>query len=120
VSTGGTPLRAGVLHIEELPMASERSLAYQMIRDAGPVVRDAHGAFLVTGAQPADHVLSTRICSAESSQFAKRAVMKIIPVINVRSGAGRQGDTASAELWVPVSLASARSGPCSRRYSWCR
>ncbi len=44
MSTGGTPLRAGVLHIEELPMASDRSLAYQIIRDAGPVVRDAHGA----------------------------------------------------------------------------
>ena len=57
MSTGGTPLRAGVLPIEELPMASDRSLAYQIIRDAGPVVRDAHGAFLVTGASATDYVL---------------------------------------------------------------
>jgi cytochrome P450 len=57
VSTGGTPLRAGVLHIEELPMAEDRSLACQMIRQAGAVVRDAHGAFQVTGASAADYVL---------------------------------------------------------------
>jgi hypothetical protein len=37
------PLRGGMLHVEELPLADSRTAAYQMIREAGPVVRDAHG-----------------------------------------------------------------------------
>lgn len=83
MSTGGTPLRAGVLHIEELPMASDRNLAYQMIRDAGPVVRDAYGAFLVTGAQPADYVL--RHPDLFSSARAFDSLGSPIPIVPVAS-----------------------------------
>ncbi len=53
----GNPLRDGVLHLEELPMADSRRAAYQMIRDAGPVIKDAHGAYLVTDADSASYVL---------------------------------------------------------------
>src|SRR5262249_34502813 len=64
-------------------MASDRSLAYQMIRDAGPVVRDAHGAFLVTGAQPADYVL--RHPDLFSSKRAFDTLGSPIPIVPVAS-----------------------------------
>ena len=83
MSTGGTPLRAGVLHIEELPMAGDRSLAYQIIRDAGPVVRDAHGAFLVTGASAADYVL--RHPDLFSSARAFDSLGSPLPIVPVAS-----------------------------------
>jgi hypothetical protein len=35
VSRQGNRLRGGVLHVEELPMAASRGLAYQMMLDAG-------------------------------------------------------------------------------------
>jgi cytochrome P450 len=46
-----------MLHVEELPMADSRGLAYRMMLDAGPVVRDAHGAFLITEASGATFAL---------------------------------------------------------------
>jgi cytochrome P450 len=76
-------LRAGVLHIEQLPIAGDRSLAYQMIRDAGPVVRDAHGAFLVTGADAADYVL--RHPGLFSSARAFDSLGSPIPIVPVAS-----------------------------------
>jgi len=42
------PLRDGVLHIEELPMERTRIAAYQIVHQAGPVVRDAHGAYVTS------------------------------------------------------------------------
>ena len=76
-------MRAGVLHIEELPMADDRSLAYQIISDAGPVVRDAHGAFLVTGASAADYVL--RHPDLFSSARAFDSLGSPIPIVPVAS-----------------------------------
>ena len=51
------PLRGGVLHVEELPLADSRTAAYKIIRKAGPVARDGHGAYLVTEAEAASYVL---------------------------------------------------------------
>lgn len=45
-SSRENPLRGGILHLEELPLAHSRNAAYQIVRDAGPVARDAHGAYL--------------------------------------------------------------------------
>jgi len=53
----GSPLRDDVLHIDELPLGQARSAAYQMMREAGPVVRDAQGAYVVTDAESASYVL---------------------------------------------------------------
>src|SRR5215472_17034761 len=77
------PLRGGVLHVEELPMANDRDRAYQMIHDAGPVVRDAHGAYLVTGADPSSYVL--RHPELFSSKRAFDSLGSPIPIVPVAS-----------------------------------
>jgi cytochrome P450 len=51
------PLRDGIVHMEELPVAESRSTAYEMIRSLGPVARDAHGGYLITQAQGASFAL---------------------------------------------------------------
>lgn len=38
----GNALSSGLLHTEGLPMAANRMTVYEMIRDAGPVARNAH------------------------------------------------------------------------------
>lgn len=78
---GGNPLRGGVLHMEELPVADSRTAAYQIIRDAGPVVRDAHGAYLVTDSQAADYVL--RHPELFSSKRAFDTLGSPIPIVPV-------------------------------------
>jgi hypothetical protein len=51
------PLRDGVLHMEELPVSASRTEACQIVRAAGPVVRDTHGAYVITDAETAAYVL---------------------------------------------------------------
>jgi cytochrome P450 len=77
------PMRGGVLHVEELPMADNRDRAYQMIHDSGPVVRDAHGAYLVTGADPVCYVL--RHPEVFSSKRAFDSLGSPIPIVPVAS-----------------------------------
>jgi cytochrome P450 len=77
------PLRGGVLHVEELPMADDRSLAYQAIRAAGPVVRDAHGGYLVTSASAATYVL--RHPELFSSKRALDSLGSPIPIVPLAS-----------------------------------
>lgn len=75
------PLRDGVLHLEELPVADRRMAAYQLICDAGPVVRDAHGAYLVTDRDAADFVL--RHPELFSSKRAFDSLGSPIPIVPV-------------------------------------
>ena len=42
------PLRDGIVHMHELPVAESRTKAYEMISSLGPVTRDAHGTYLIT------------------------------------------------------------------------
>jgi cytochrome P450 len=70
-----------VLHVEELPMAASRGLAYQIMRDAGPVVRDAHGAFLITQAAAASYAL--RHPELFSSKKAFDSLGSPIPIVPV-------------------------------------
>lgn len=77
----GNQLRDGVLHVEELPMAASRGLAYQIMRDAGPVVRDAHGAFLITEAAAASYAL--RHPELFSSKKAFDSLGSPIPIVPV-------------------------------------
>lgn len=77
------PLRGGILHVEELPMADSRTAAYQIIRNAGPVVRDAHGAYLVTDAEAIWYVL--RHPEIFSSKRAFDSLGSPIPIVPVAS-----------------------------------
>ncbi len=77
----GNQLRGGVLHVEELPMAASRGLAYEIMRDAGPVVRDAHGAFLITEAAAASYAL--RHPELFSSKKAFDSLGSPIPIVPV-------------------------------------
>ena len=69
----GSPLRDDVLHIDELRLGQARSAAYQMMREAGPVVRDAQGAYVVTDAESASYVLRLPSCSLSTSWRPARA-----------------------------------------------
>ncbi|MGN6796012.1 MAG: cytochrome P450 [Streptosporangiaceae bacterium] len=77
----GNQLRGGMLHVEELPMADSRGLAYQMMLDAGPVVRDAHGAFVITEAAAATYAL--RHPELFSSKRAFDSLGSPIPIVPV-------------------------------------
>ena len=81
MSGDGNQLRDGVLHVEELPMAASRGLAYRIMRDAGPVVRDAHGAFLITEAAAASYAL--RHPELFSSKKAFDSLGSPIPIVPV-------------------------------------
>lgn len=75
------PLRDGVLHVEELPLPRSRTAAYRMLREAGPVVRDAHGAYLVTDAASVSYVL--RRPAVFSSKRAFDSLGSPIPIVPV-------------------------------------
>lgn len=77
------PLRGGMLHVEELPLARSRSAAYRIVRDAGPVVRDAHGAYLVSDAEAVSWVL--RHPELFSSKRAFDSLGSPIPIVPVAS-----------------------------------
>lgn len=74
-------LRGGMLHVEELPMADRRGLGYQIMLDAGPVVRDAHGAFVITDAAAATFAL--RHPELFSSKRAFDSLGSPIPIVPV-------------------------------------
>jgi len=74
-------LRGGTLHVEELPMADSRGLGYQIMLDAGPVVRDAHGAFVITEAAAATFAL--RHPDLFSSKRAFDSLGSPIPIVPV-------------------------------------
>ncbi|HUZ55459.1 MAG TPA: cytochrome P450 [Streptosporangiaceae bacterium] len=78
-----SPLRGGTLHVEELPLAQSRTAAYQIMRDAGPVVRDAHGAYLVSDAEAVSYVL--RHPDLFSSKRAFDSLGSPIPIVPVAS-----------------------------------
>ena len=77
------PLRGGMLHVEELPLARSRSAAYQIVRAAGPVVRDAHGAYLVSDAEAVSYVL--RHPDLFSSKRAFDSLGSPFPIVPVAS-----------------------------------
>jgi cytochrome P450 len=81
VKSHGNQLRDGVLHVEELPMADNRGLAYEMMLEAGPVVRDAHGAFVITEASAASYAL--RHPELFSSKRAFDSLGSPIPIVPV-------------------------------------
>lgn len=81
MSRDGNQLRGGMLHVEELPMAESRGLAYQMMLEAGPVVRDAHGAFVITDAAAATFAL--RHPELFSSKRAFDSLGSPIPIVPV-------------------------------------
>jgi cytochrome P450 len=81
VRSHGNQLRDGVLHVEELPMAGNRGLAYLMMLEAGPVVRDAHGAFVITEASAASYAL--RHPELFSSKRAFDSLGSPIPIVPV-------------------------------------
>jgi cytochrome P450 len=70
-----------MLHVEELPMAASRGLAYQMMLDAGPVVPDAHGAFVITESAAATYAL--RHPELFSSKRAFDSLGSPIPIVPV-------------------------------------
>ena len=81
MSRDGNQLRGGMLHVEELPMAESRGLAYQIMLDAGPVVPDAHGAFVITESAAATYAL--RHPELFSSKRAFDSLGSPIPIVPV-------------------------------------
>jgi cytochrome P450 len=78
-----SPVRDGVVYMEELPVATDRTAAYRLIRQAGPVARDAHGAYLITGSDGAAYAL--RHPELFSSKRAFDSLGSPFPIVPVAS-----------------------------------
>lgn len=50
------PLRKGVLHTGQLPLAEDRTAACQNTRGAGAVARDVRGAYVISDVESASRV----------------------------------------------------------------
>jgi len=62
-------------------MAASRGLAYRIMRGAGPVVRDAHGAFLITDAAAASYALRhPELFSSKKAFDSLGSPFPIVPV----------------------------------------
>jgi cytochrome P450 len=70
-----------VLRFEELPVAESRTAAYKIVRDAGPVARDDHGAYVITTSEAAEFVL--RQPGLFSSKRAFDGVGSPVPMVPI-------------------------------------
>ena len=70
-----------VLHFEQLPMAESRTAAYKIVRDAGPVARDDHGAYVITTSEGAEYAL--RQPGTFSSKRAFDGVGSPVPMVPI-------------------------------------
>ena len=70
-----------VLHFEQLPMAESRTAAYKIVRDAGPVARDDHGAYVITTSEGAETAL--RQPGIFSSKRAFDGVGSPVPMVPI-------------------------------------
>jgi cytochrome P450 len=77
------PLRGGIVHLEELPVADSRSEAFRLIRSLGPVARDAHGAYLITESEGVSYAL--RNPDLFSSKRAFDSLGSPFPIVPVAS-----------------------------------
>lgn len=74
-------LPAKMLSIEELPMADDRTEAYGILRDAGPVVRLQNGGFAVTTREAADHVFrNPEIFSSKEAFDTLGSPVRLLPI----------------------------------------
>ncbi len=63
---------AGPVRLADLPMAEDRTAVYAMLREAGPVLRDARGAYLIVSSEGAEFVLR------HPELFSSRAAFDIL------------------------------------------
>jgi cytochrome P450 len=70
-----------VLRFEELPMAESRTAAYKIVREAGPVARDDHGAYVITTGEGAEFAL--RHPELFSSKRAFDGVGSPVPMVPI-------------------------------------
>lgn len=81
METGMTGQRAGALRFEELPMASDRTAAFKVIRDAGPVAPVDHGGFAAASQETAEYVF--RHPGLFSSKRAWDAAGSLVPMVPI-------------------------------------
>src|SRR5215469_5049765 len=75
------PADSKVLRFEELPMAESRTAAYKIVREAGPVARDDHGAYVITTSEGAEYAL--RNPELFSSKRAFDGVGSPVPMVPI-------------------------------------
>jgi cytochrome P450 len=75
------PADENVLVFEELPMADSRTAAYKIVREAGPVARDDHGAYVITTTTGAEYAL--RNPGLFSSKRAFDGVGSPVPMVPI-------------------------------------
>lgn len=74
------PVRDGVVHMEKLPVAESRTAAFEILRSVGPVGRDAHGGYLITGAEAASFTLRhTELFSSRRAFDSLGSPFPIVP-----------------------------------------
>jgi cytochrome P450 len=77
---GEMPVRSGP-RLFELPMAEDRTAAYAMLRDAGPVARSRFGSYMITSGEAAEFVLKHP--GLFSSRQATDVVGSPVPMVPV-------------------------------------
>jgi cytochrome P450 len=69
------------LRLDQLPMAEDRTAAYSFLREAGPVLRTAFGAYLITSSEAAEFALKNP--GTFSSQRAFDLVGSPLPLVPI-------------------------------------
>jgi cytochrome P450 len=72
---------AGVLSFARLPMADNRTTAYTIVRDAGPVVRTPRGGYMITSSEAAEFVLKhPELFSSRRAFDAAGSPLPMVPI----------------------------------------
>jgi len=81
METGMTSQRADALRLEELPMASDRTAAFTIIRDAGPVAPIDHGGFAAASQETAEYVFRhPELFSSKRAWDAAGSPVPMVPI----------------------------------------
>ncbi|HUY52771.1 MAG TPA: hypothetical protein VMV92_44905 [Streptosporangiaceae bacterium] len=79
-----------VLRLDELPMAESRTAAYAILRDAGPVLRNARGAYLIVSSEAAEFALKhPGLFSSERAFDPVGSPLPLVPIAFDPPGHGR-------------------------------
>src|SRR5215469_4369458 len=73
--------RGGVLRLSALPMAEDRTDAYRLVRDAGPIARTPGGSYVLTSRAHAEYALKNpRLFSSQKAFDVVGSPLPMVPI----------------------------------------
>jgi cytochrome P450 len=69
-----------VLRLDQLPMAEDRTAAYEMLREAGPVIRTRFGALILVDREAAEFALRHPGLFSSRAAFAVGSPLPLVPI----------------------------------------